>query len=175
MNSFIELGTCNRFERGPDLAWCAFMCGALDLALSLRGVARKSAAGIALDDPTDPDDAVVNVLEELIRLGDELLEPMELADDTILKFDHILRPPLAISVRANSWLGLVARAQTLAEQVAKTVAGIADELEEILTDLERYRTDAPREEFVAKGLSRSISHLRLLLSFVEQPGEIAKA
>ena len=175
MTSIIELGACKRLEGGPDLGWCAFNLGALNLALGLRDRARRAAAGKAVDGPTGPDDAVVEVLEELIRLGDELLEPMELADDMILEFDHVLRKHRSNSVSATSWLGVVASAQAIAEQVARTLAGLAVKLEGILAQVERDGTDAPEYEFVAARLSRSIAHIRFLLWFVEQPGEIAKA
>ena len=175
MTSIIELGACKRLEGGLDPAWCAFNFGALNLALGLRDRARRAAAGMAVDRLTDPDDAVVQVLEELIRLGDELLEPMELADDTILEFDHVLRKHRSNEVSATSWLGVVASAQTLAENVARDVAGMAEHFEAILADLEGDGTDAPEDEFVATRLSGSIAHIRFLLTFVEQPGEIAKA
>ena len=162
-------------DKQPEVAWTGFMVVTLDLLHALREKARSMSKMLAPTSDDGPEQAADALLDHLYKMAGQATFEPGLAEVTIDGIQMALYRNITVPGRWGSWTALQAAMQEAAEEVALTVASIADEYVEILANLEALKNPDEADRTSIAPMRNVIAILRALVEQVRQAGAMAQA
>lgn len=158
----------------PELRWNAFQYATLLLLYELREKASKAALTGSSVSRLGPEDTADELLDEISAVGAQANVEPELIGMALDDVQRALYRHITVPGRWGSWAALRCAAQEAADQVAQTVAAVADEMVEARDEYQRTTTDEDAADTVAS-MNRIVDMMRMAVAAVRCAGVAARA